>query len=196
MKKIRSFVKSKPIKLDGFIGFRATVDGQILHPNGHSLSLHKQDKKSAFCRVCQNGVSKSVSVGKLMLLAFKPRQYTSTKIAVHKDGNPLNNGLDNLKWGTRRDQSDIAMKKDINFHRVQKMGKKYGSENAKKNNLGVIGAENLKNWLRKNKSYREVPESEIIAIRNLRKAGVSVSIIAKAFNRNRTWIYSIPLFGH
>jgi hypothetical protein len=184
-------MKAKKIKLEGFRGFKATHDGKIIHPQGYFLTIHSTKTKAPFCRICQNAVCISMNVGKLVLLAFKPNEYKEGLIAIHKDGNAFNNTPNNLFWGTRKQQTEISMQKEGYFKRIQGMGLKYGSINAKKNNLGIIGQENLKKWLEENKGYKKVEQKEIDIMKSLRQKGVPMKTIAEAFKRNRTHLYKL-----
>ena len=68
----------------------------ILKPETKRGSLYQR------VLLCVNNVRKHYSVHTLVLLAFvgpPPEGYE----CLHKDHNPLNNSLDNLRWGTRSD---------------------------------------------------------------------------------------------
>lgn len=53
-----------------------------------------------FYRLYQDGVTRTVSIGKLMLTAFSGPPVGAKKWACHNDGNPRNNVLSNLRWDT------------------------------------------------------------------------------------------------
>lgn len=92
------------------------------------------------------------------------------------DGNQYNHSLDNLKWGTRSEQSMIAMQNPVNFKRVQKMGRKFGKRNWKKN-LVTDG------------SSRRHCDSTIKAIRELSGRGINPTEISRRLSISRSSIY-------
>lgn len=70
----------------------------------HKLGLSTGEYGHMFARLFSDGTTRTLSVGRLMLLAFKgPDPDPAKKWACHWDGNPANNVIDNLYWGTNSD---------------------------------------------------------------------------------------------
>lgn len=69
--------------------------------------------------LCKNGIGKFYSVHRLVAEAFIPNP--ENKITVnHKDGNKLNNKVDNLEWNTYAENNIHAI---VNNLRPRKLGK-------------------------------------------------------------------------
>ena len=114
------------------------TDGQVFNKEtGNFLTIHQNIKSGMkFIRLsAPGGYNLSIGLNKLLLLTYKGNKYKKGKIAIAKDGNCLNISLNNLKWGTRKKQSKIAMKNPIYFKRVQKMGEKFGPSNGSINGV-------------------------------------------------------------
>ncbi len=74
-----------------------------IKPNGYkTFTLHKDKKKTTFL------------IHQIVAKAFIPNPDNRTQIN-HKDGNPLNNNIDNLEWCTQSEN---------NFHAYRVLGKK------------------------------------------------------------------------
>jgi hypothetical protein len=79
------------------------------------------------CRVTQDGASKIVSVHRFMLQCWqgiKPRSV----VVRHLDGNSLNNTLDNLKYGTVKENVEDAFRHTGNYAEGAKNGRAKLSE--------------------------------------------------------------------
>lgn len=116
-------------RLKNFPSFWCDESGNVFRGcTGRKLRLNKPRKGLAFYRLCYEGKSISITVNKCILLAFKADEYKKGLIAVlvNPDKSAM---LSNLKWGTRRTQSAIAMTKPENYKRVQKMGRTLGKKN-------------------------------------------------------------------
>lgn len=98
------------------------------------LKIHKNPKSNnLFVRLSSGkGVTLSIGINKLMLLTFKGKKYKPGKIAVRINGDAKDISLKNLKWGSRKLQSKIAMKNPVNKNRVQKWGKNMENLTGKK----------------------------------------------------------------
>ena len=119
-----------------------------------------KDKKLSYCRVLLN--KKTLKVHRLVAEHFyknKPTNYHKM-IVRHLDGNPENNHIDNLRYGTMLENSidNIYHKKNIN-----KLNKKQVLEIRKKlkNNIPQRKiakqynvSQNTINRINRNKSYR------------------------------------------
>lgn len=58
----------------------------------------------------KNGKRRTRLIHRLILEMFGPSKPFATALALHKDDNPINNGLDNLYWGTSKDNRADAMR--------------------------------------------------------------------------------------
>lgn len=103
---------------------------KIVNKNTNNV-LKQHDR--GFVRLSGNGKCISITVQRMILLTYKPHGYREGYIAITKDGNPSNLSLNNLKWGTRKEQAQIAMSIESRFETIQKIGRKYGTKNWRKN---------------------------------------------------------------
>jgi len=189
MKKIKKFKALKQFKGK----YLVSQDGRVFKKKNGKKKEIKQfvaqtSERTRFVRLFKDGKSASVTVGRMVLMTFNPT--TNRKaIAVHIDGNPENVGLDNLKWGTRKMQSEIAMKNPIHKKRVRSMGKKYGPGNGKKNGK-LYGKQNLIKWRKDNKHISVVTPEMVKEMKRLLKNGMSRANIAKSVGLHRSTIYN------
>ena len=65
-------------------------------------------------KLCKNGSQKDYKVHRLVAYAFIPRVEGKNNIN-HKDGNPLNNNVENLEWCTQKENVQHAY--DIGLHK-------------------------------------------------------------------------------
>ena len=153
-------------RLRGIKGFVCSEKGEVYNLNIHHLNSEikkplkvcGQKGKAPFVRLSYKGKNISLTIGKAILLAYKPFGYEPGKIAVFKDGNNNNIQLSNLKWGTRKEQSAIAMSNPINYERVKRMGQKHGVRNGKNN------VSKLVDWNIKNKYYSEEEKQNVLSL--------------------------------
>lgn len=85
--------------------------GNIKNKNNKILKTH-------FCNsgykkiVLHNGKNKrkTYTIHRLVMLTFKPNEIFEKATVNHKDGNKLNNNLDNLEWCTQKENLQHAFK--------------------------------------------------------------------------------------
>ena len=106
------------------LGRVKNIRGKILKSEYRQVSL------------CKNGKVKQFSKYKLVaitFLGFKYKDGSLKKCIIHKDGDPLNNRLDNLDFSKHSDVSTIKLPKTNKVNRtrytgVQPFGKKYKAQ--------------------------------------------------------------------
>ena len=106
------------IDLKGYEGiYRITKDGQIWSYFKHNF-LSPAIDKSGFHRVHlhKNHTRKGYSVHALMLYAFVGEKPFKDAVAMHIDGVPSHNTLDNLKWATRSEMTSSKAKGEKGPH--------------------------------------------------------------------------------
>ena len=127
--------------IPGFEGeYQASIDGQIksFKQNKNGLLMQGSSARDGRIRVNLNG--KKYLVHRLILLTFAPEQQEdSDNIVLHIDGDPTNNHLNNLKWGTFKEnaQDKIAIRRNQQTQRMSK-------EQRKQEQLRVIPDEEWK----------------------------------------------------
>ena len=82
-------------------GFMATVDGEIIGKRGKPLKGHIDRCGYRDVLLSENGKTKSYLVHRLILATFKPVSDMESYDVNHKNGNKLDNQLENLEWCTR-----------------------------------------------------------------------------------------------
>ncbi len=99
----------KPIK--GYEGFYSVSNfGRVRNNrNNKLLKLNNNGKGYLFVHLRKNKFNKSCYVHRLVLLNFIPNPDSKPE-CNHKDGNKLNNHMDNLEWNTRRENVHHAIK--------------------------------------------------------------------------------------
>jgi hypothetical protein len=77
---------------------------RIRHFPGRALKPHRNSKGYLLVPLSRNGVSKSFRIHRLVLIAFVG-DCPEGQEGCHLDGNPANNHLSNLRWGTASDNT-------------------------------------------------------------------------------------------
>lgn len=92
----------------GFPGYHITREGK-LYNKGHPVKtfFHKGYERT---KLRNNKVSKNVKIHRLVAEAYIPNP-NNLPVVMHLDDNPLNNSLENLKWGTQKDNVYDAINK-------------------------------------------------------------------------------------
>ena len=107
----------KNLKDIGYPHYAATVDGRIY--SLHSKKFLSDNKKLGDYKavtLCEDGKRKEETIHRLIALAFIPNP--ENKPAVnHKDGNKLNNCVNNLEWCTYQENVQHAM--DAGLRRIE-----------------------------------------------------------------------------
>lgn len=83
----------------GFPGYHITREGK-LYNKGHPVKtfFHKGYERT---KLRNNKVSKNVKIHRLVAEAYIPNP-NNLPVVMHLNDNPLNNRLENLKWGTQK----------------------------------------------------------------------------------------------
>ena len=101
-------------KVQGFQGFvngdnlEASDQGNVRYADTHELLPQRITKQRYYYVIfCKGGQAESVH--RLVLRAFVGPPTEELCIACHGDGDPTNNTLENLRWGTPADNADDLM---------------------------------------------------------------------------------------
>ena len=111
-----------------------TPKGRVFKNNGDELQYFKNPKsnsKGKFVRLFGNKKAISVGIAKIVLLTYNSKEYKKGKIAIHKNGNTEDNRIENLFWGSRKDQTEISMRNAIHSKRIMNMAKNFYKTNHK-----------------------------------------------------------------
>lgn len=101
----------------------------LLGWNGHSyikreriLAPYKQQSNKNYSRsvvkLIKQGAKRDFKVHRLVAEAFIPNPY-KYKVVNHKDGNPLNNKVDNLEWCTQKMNVNHAINNELIITRIK-----------------------------------------------------------------------------
>lgn len=93
-------------------GFYATKDGQIIGKRGKPLIGHVDRCGYKEVLLSENGVTNQYRVHRLIAETFIPNP-NNLPCVNHKDGNKLNNCVDNLEWCTYSDNTKHAYNKGL-----------------------------------------------------------------------------------
>lgn len=110
--------------ITGFYGYQVSDDGQVrsynkvTHTKKHG-ARHWKDRilkqkvaNDGRARVClwADGKEKTLLVHRIMAIAFLGEPQNKYMTVNHKDGNPLNNSIDNIEWVSRADNIRYGFK--------------------------------------------------------------------------------------
>lgn len=112
--------------IPGFPGYRAGSNGtiwsrwrtcrqgKILTDHWHQMKLSVQKKRSEgrrylYLNLCRDGKPTTFHVHRLILLAFVGPRPEGMECR-HLDGNPANNNITNLTWGTKQENTEDCRK--------------------------------------------------------------------------------------
>jgi hypothetical protein len=103
------------VPLKGFPGYYATRCGFIWStrqtPCGRRLSGVPTTYGHLSVRpVDEHGVQRSILVHRLVLTAFRGAPPDGRPLCLHNDGDPTNNALDNLRWGSPSDNTQDSIR--------------------------------------------------------------------------------------
>jgi hypothetical protein len=161
-------------------------NGRVFGPKGE-LKYFSMGSGGRFVRLFNNGGAVSITVGKLVMLSFRPNGYRKDRVVMHIDGNVLNDSLSNLKFGTRSEQSLIHVSNSKNWRRISRMGRKYGPKNGKA--IAHLGIMNLMTWREFNGGTSHSAKTAD-RIRELYMNGMPISKIADKLKISRSSIYN------
>ena len=155
--KVKSLTR-KNIRRDGVVRI---LKGKKINPK---LSKHGY----LFVTLSKNGKLKNMSIHRLVAVAFIDNSHNKMEVN-HKDGNKLNNSVDNLEWMTRKENMLHAKKnKLINYKGDSSPNRKLTVENSKQ--------------IRKLYEKGKFTQSEIGKMFNVHQ-----SVISNVIN-NKSWI--------
>ena len=121
--------------------FSSFIGGKLLKPGNLRGYLHVS--------LCNESIIKQFKVSRLILLTFDHIDNSDDFQVNHKDGNTLNNYLNNLEWNTRQEnqihryQKLYNDKKSSKHSYIMKSGNKWRLRGARSKHIGYYDTENL-----------------------------------------------------
>lgn len=94
------------IDVAGYEGlYQVSNKGRVLSLTREGLILSPATSPAGYLRVSlhKQGKGKSVSIHRLVIENFVGPQPFEKAVTRHLDGNPANNSVENLKWGTQKE---------------------------------------------------------------------------------------------
>ena len=88
------------------------ANGVVLRrtPNGNLRTIKPWLSNTHLMVTLKNGVgSKAFYLHRMTLIHFGPKQPKHLPLALHRDDNPFNNALDNLVWGDKKMNGQMAL---------------------------------------------------------------------------------------
>lgn len=111
----------KKERIKGYEDYQVDTDGVIYAKSGRPLAYSISSKGYCIINLFKNGEVKGFSVHSIVARQFIPND-NPCKIQInHKDGNKINNNVDNLEWVTRSENVR---------HSIDVLGSHIGSKNA------------------------------------------------------------------
>lgn len=97
----------------GHPGYRVTRSGDVIGKRGKPMIGHVDRCGYRNVLFSENGKSKNYLVHRLVLSTFLPVQNMENLFVNHKNGNKLDNRLDNLEWCTRSENTIHSYKNGL-----------------------------------------------------------------------------------
>ena len=91
--------------IPNFSRYQASSDGEIRKQDGKMMKPCTISECLVVHLLNDDNQKKGKTVNRLILSTFDPNPKSDDLVAAHKDGNPVNNKLDNLQWATRSEVS-------------------------------------------------------------------------------------------
>ena len=110
---IMSEIKWKSIPIEGLEDYFVSNDGKI-HSKISNKDIAASSLRGGYKSFYVNKVKKTFKVHQLVAKAFIPNDNANKKIVNHKDGNKLNNHVDNLEWTTISENNQHALDSGLN----------------------------------------------------------------------------------
>lgn len=88
------------VSSDGRVRSLRRMDRVGRRVGGRELSIHTHPSGHQMVKLSKNGIYKQAKVHRLVLIAFAGPPPDGCE-ALHNDGDPANNRVENLRWGTR-----------------------------------------------------------------------------------------------
>lgn len=100
--------------LVGWNGHKYVKRERILAPSKQQTN---PNYSRSIVKLNKNGKSKDFKVHRLVAKAFIPNP-NNYKVINHKDGNPLNNKVENLEWCTQKMNIKHALENELKINRI------------------------------------------------------------------------------
>lgn len=109
------------VTIKGYPNYSIDKSGNIYNINGHKLSYYISHNGYLNVTLYNDGVNKKFRVHRLVAQHFL--KHDANRLFVnHKDGNKLNNKVDNLEWCTPKENTKHAIESGL---RVSKKGQEH-----------------------------------------------------------------------
>jgi len=118
---------------------RSNHDGRLI--NGIMLKTNHLRGNYRFCTFCKNTHVKRYSIHRLVSQSFIPNPENKTQVN-HKDGNKLNNHVDNLEWCTPSENMKHAYRTGLLVN-AKNMTGKFGNLHHKSKPIIMMGLNNV-----------------------------------------------------
>lgn len=116
---MEEFNLSEFIPIKGYDGYLINKSGVVLSTLNKKIKEIKGNVNNQGYRkvgLRKNNTSSSATVHRLLAIAFIENTDITKTIINHKDGNKLNNSLENLEWSTYFDNNKHARLNKLNNH--------------------------------------------------------------------------------
>lgn len=110
--------------ITAFPKYEISSNGYIRHIDTLMVRKNIVSKRGyAVVTINQSGKMKTIKIHRHVAIAFIPNPLNYTQIN-HKDGNKLNNRLDNLEWCTQKHNNEHALRTGLREHNKPFLGKR------------------------------------------------------------------------
>lgn len=138
-------------------GFKCTKDGRIFGKRGKELVGHIDRCGYHEVLLSENGRSKNYLVHRLILASFNPIENMDSYDVNHKNGDKLDNRLDNLEWCTRSENIKHAYENGLELKRC---GEEHHAHKLTEENVRYIKT----NYIKRDKKFGAVALSKLFDV--------------------------------